>query len=288
MPRFLDRLTLSTVDCLGRIEAAQAAVERIFRMMEKPGTARGILCKTTGNIKALGYYQAYTRGSTHRRITGGPSFTGEDPVYAAVELFYPGLLRSLLSDVYGAIEDALGVKPSRGYFIGGGVEGVVGVTKLGEVGVIEILASGSGVEEAVKQVLDEGFRYVKHRSEKLEPEDFKAGVGYKSSTWLRYPGIANSSIRVEVSSSLGHALAIGVNLQGVYIVDARIEGDFYAAPPGEPFSLMAQMEGTQVNELMAYQIQLAFRDRVDLAGVEYRHVEEAIGEIYKRAEEYTS
>ncbi len=287
MPKFLDRLTLLEADCLGRMEAAQAAVERIFRLMEKPGTAYGVLCRASGDARVLGYYQAYSRGSTHRRITGGPQLAGRNPVYVAVELFYPGLLRSLLSDVYSVVEEALGVKPSSGYFVGSGVEGVIGVTKLGEVGVIELVASGGdGVEEALKHVLEEGFRHVKTKTGRLEPEDYKNGVGYKSSTWLRYTGASGSSIRVQVSSSQGHTLAIGVNLQGVYIVDARIEGDFYAAPPGEPFSLMAQMEGTQVNELMAYQIQLAFRDRVDLAGVEYRHLEEAIGEVYRRAGEW--
>ena len=286
MSRFLDRLTLLEADCLGRMEAAQAAIERVFRLMEKPGTAYGILCRATGDIGVLGYYQAYIRGSTHRRITGGPQLTGKDPVYVAVELFYPGLLRSLLADVYSIVEDALGVKPSRGYFVGSGVEGVIGVTKLGEVGVIEIVASGGDrVEEAMKHILDEGFRHVKTKTGRLEPEDYKNGIGYKSSTWLKYTGASESSIRVQVSSRQGHTLTIGVNLQGVYIVDARIEGDFYAAPPGEPFSLMAQMEGTQVNELMAYQIQLAFRDRVDLAGMEYKHFEDAIGEVYRKAGE---
>ncbi len=229
----------------------------------------------------LGLYTPYRHGATHRRITGGPPLKSRGPVaYLGIATVYPPLLESLLGDV----EDAA---KSTGMLIHGGeldapkTRGVIGVTKLANVGVIEVLAEGD--TEAPLNLASNIFKSHTVREHSISGNIRTSAEGYRRPTWIRY-GEGPARARGEAHKGPYH-IGFAANMHDVYLSDVRVYGNFYASPPMEPYNLAVRLDGTQLNELMFYQIKLAWRERAELAGIGYEQVDEALDRLYEALEQ---
>ncbi|MCE4601567.1 MAG: hypothetical protein F7C08_03240 [Desulfurococcales archaeon] len=231
-------------------------------------------------MDVLGLYTPYRQGATHRRITGGPPLKSQGPIaYLGIAIVYPPLLTSLLGDVEDAARSA-GMLIHGGELDAPGARGVVGVTKLGNVGVVEVLAEGDA--EAPLILAANIFKSHTVREHSISGDVRASAGGYRSPTWVRYGGGPTRS-RGEARRG-PYYIGFTANMHDVYLSDVRVYGNFYASPPMEPYNLAVRLEGTQLNELMFYQIKLAWRDRAELAGIDYEQVDEALDRLYEALE----
>lgn len=160
------------------------------------------------------------------------------------------------------------------------LRGVVGVTKLGNVGVIEILAEGS--PEAPLALVSSLFKSHTVREHRIDGRVRAEAEGYLRSSWVRY---GSKAPRARGEARRGpYYIGFAANMHDVYLADVVVYGNFYAAPPMEPYNLAVRLEGTQLNELMFYQIKLAWRERAEIAGVDYSQVDQALDRLYEALE----
>ncbi|MEB3774119.1 MAG: hypothetical protein GSR86_04235 [Desulfurococcales archaeon] len=268
------RIRLSELECRGLEEAQQLLQAYIDELLTGSPKPRGVLCTIPSRIEVLGLYTPYTGTATHRRITGGPPIAGEDLTYIGVTLLYPGLLKSLYREAVRAVQRA------GGLVYGGeadlpGSRAVIGVTKMGGVGVVELLGSS---RDALLEVLRGIYKVVDVAQVGLGEEVLRAAGGYRSGSWIRYPG-PSAGLTARAGRE-GFSISMSARLHDQYLVDVAVTGNFYAAPPSEPFNLAARLEGTQLNELMFYQTKLAWRSRADVAGIEFEDVDSVMDELY--------
>ncbi len=276
---FFTRATIYRADCRSLEEGQQALQTYIDMLLNTGGRSRGIYCILHGPHKVLSLYSQYTQSATHRRITGGPVFTSQSGLsYLGVATVYPGLLKSMLEDVRKSVERIGGVLEG-GYIRHKEGNGILGITKLGTVGVIEIITRPGDLPLLIVENL---FKSTLFREAEI-PDNVKLKApSYRAETWLKY-GLRDA--RIKATASRGDFyITLKSNIQDGFLTDVTVDGNLYAAPPMEPYNLAARLEGTQINELMFYQIKLAWRERAELAGIDYEDIDKAMDALYEEAE----
>ncbi|MCE4598620.1 MAG: hypothetical protein F7C81_00270 [Desulfurococcales archaeon] len=263
------------------MEYVQALIEKeLNAALNLAGRPRGVIGVINGPINVLGFYSPWVPGNSYRRITGGPVHSSRDDiVYLGVVETYPGTLESLLLDA-SRLGSCIGGDVKGGRIVGRGIEGVIGVTKMGHLGLYEVAASGLD-SDAMIDCLRERYDSVTMVNASIEGLEGLAET-YKASTWVRYPG-ADLPLKVTVRNERGFYASLSASMEGPYIAEARIEGDFYVAPPMEPFNIVVRLEGTQLNELVFYQIKLSWRNRAELAGVDYPDIDVLFDKLFELA-----
>ncbi|GEM_PF-5405755 len=78
-------------------------------------------------------------------------------------------------------------------------------------------------------------------------------------------------------------LEISLEKTGPYITNYWLSGVFYASPPSEIFNILNSLRGSRFNEIQLYNIELGFKKRVNVAGIELNDIIELIHELYKKA-----
>lgn len=238
----------------------QAATElAVSRLLE--GREQAVIVFGEWNLRGrvLGFYQ-----SSHglgdviaRRSTGGGSILVERPVsYASV--IFPSTSLNATVDLAREISGCLGT-------------GFAGATRLGpkplSAGVIEYLGDFD-----MDQVID-CSRIIGRRPRLVEetPEGDKLtriSRAYAERRWIRYDGASTLPMVGEARRD-HYMVRVGVRLyEGRFIAEARIDGDFLAAPPAEPFSTIAGVQGMPVSDQVLLALETRFSAGMELYGIE--------------------
>ncbi len=282
----LSRIRVKVLPEGASMEYAQALLEKeLNAALNLAGRPRGVISSTRGPVNLLGFYSPWMPGNSYRRITGGPSLTSKSEItYLGVIQTYPGTLESLLLDAY-RVGSCLGGNVRSGRIVGRGINGIVGVTKMGHLGLYEIAVSGVDID-SITDCLRRDYDNITLVNSNIEGLEGLAET-YRAPTWTRYPG-ANLPLKVTVKNERGFYASLSALLEGPYIAEARIEGDFYVAPPMEPFNIVVRLEGTQLNELVFYQIKLSWRNRAELAGIDYPDIDILFDRLFEAASKKVS
>ncbi len=225
--------------------------------------------------RVLGFYQSSDKPEhTYRRMTGGPEAVyGEEGTY--VFLVHPstGLGETLDKAIEAAwcILEACGAG-YRGFRDGrliheGGV-GALGVTRLATrgagPGVVEIHLPGLRCENAAKRCLSPILGQAEEEKPEWSGLD-RIASSYGEPGWRAYLG--TRGLAVGESRRGGYYVKVGVAVESGVIAAARLEGSFYAAPPAEPFSTLAALEGMPPTATNIDIVLSRLSTRAELAGV---------------------
>lgn len=136
-----------------------------------------------------------------------------------------------------------------------------GATVVEDWGFIELLAPTSP-EECLRGLGEQSSR-IAVPVDGLE----RLAKAYMSPSWRLY-SIPQRETVVSASVRRGEYTAtLAVEVYDVYISDAWIAGVFHAAPPMEPFSLVATVKGTRLDEIVVANLEVALTHRLQLYGV---------------------
>ncbi len=230
-----------------------------------------------------GFYSSYRDGVNYRRFTGGPNYNGLGLCYIGYSKFFNGALDRLYEEACSLVE-SLGYNVETGYIEGdGSVVGVLGVTKFGDVGVIEVLLDPHICSDIIDKLVDlHGFV---NKVEDFDPKAYSRYVWrYRSKGWIRY--LAGEGVVSErIGREDGFNMKVSFDFHDIYIKRAYLDGCFYASPPSRPYSLMAFFRGAQVNELIFHQVKSGFR-HMDLYGISYEEIDMLFDGLFVKASKY--
>ncbi len=210
--------------------------------------------------RVAGYYESVEVGDhgVYRRVTGGST------AHLAAGDAYIGLL--FASESLGEVAE---VAERMSGCLGGGVWGV---TRIGPrevaAGVIELFGAHelTNVIDCARPLVGvKGVRVVK-----AEPPSSVGRIAkaYAEPSWRYYPGIRSLPHRGLVFRD-DYWVGIGLSLyKDRYVSLARVEGVFYAAPPAEPFSLVANLQGMPVGDQLLLMLEARASTQMELHGVE--------------------
>ncbi len=206
----------------------------------------------------VGLYQPALGGMgvVARRVTGGGMVYSQPQDYY-LALVVPSTSLRALVDLARDYSECLG-------------SGFLGVTRFGprvlSAGVVEYIG-GIDVSRAF-ECLQVFSRRPRVKRGSVDPARVDAiARAYGSARWIYYDGVSQLD-RVGVVERNGFHVKVGVHLvEERYISTARIEGDFYAAPPAEPFSTIASIQGMPVGDQVLLALEARFGSVVELYGV---------------------
>jgi hypothetical protein len=186
----------------------------------------------------------------YRRITGGkPVSLREGDTYAALAMPTKNLAEA--ASIASNLADCAA---ARGW----------GVTRLENKGIIEVFAS-SNVDECLREL----FRFESSTKIRIKAKGLeRLASAYQSPSWRFYdppqPGgkiIAEEVVRGE------YKLGVAIEVFEEYVADSWIYGIFHAAPPMEPFNIIATIRGTRLDEMMLANLDVAIKYRVEFHGI---------------------
>ncbi|AEM39663.1 hypothetical protein Pyrfu_1809 [Pyrolobus fumarii 1A] len=222
----------------------------------------------------LGLYEPCNVEYPARRLTGGARIeTTKDYAYILVA---NGSRDSSLREAVKLARDLLecmgfGVK---GPMVTGG-HVAYGVTSIEGVAIVEIIGDFD-LSMAVKCMgarLDGSARSVK-----VSPE---LATSFESENWTCYRGVEGLP-HVTVYGRDGFYARLGFELHDNFVSRAEIDGVFFAAPPMEPYSVLASIRGVQVDELALHTLVLALEKRLDVYGVDKSELAKAAASLAER------
>lgn len=240
-----------------RLQAAsELAVARVLE-----GRTQSMIVYGQWNLTGvvLGFYQSSrgVDGVVARRATGGGSTVVKEPTSYASIIIPSTSLRATV-DVAKELSECLGV-------------GFSGVTRIGPItlsaGVIELLG-----DFQLDQLLDcskpitRKPRVVEARPPYERITD--VAKAYATREWIQYEGSLTQPLVGEARRG-DYMVRVGVSLyEGKFISEARIDGNFYAAPPAEPFSTIAGIQGMPLGDQVYLALEARFSSGLEIYGVE--------------------
>ncbi|MEB3844639.1 MAG: hypothetical protein LRS48_03025 [Desulfurococcales archaeon] len=242
----------------------QSGLEVLVGRMLEGKIQSGLVYGSWGEESVLyGYYSPYDPAlhagglKGYRRVTGGP------PVRMGRDTLYVGLVFASESLVETA---------ELGSRLASCLDGdLMGATRFGPrelaAGVVEIAApEGADIVGCVSHVLGvppSGFSRLS-----VGGEAVRIGRAYSHPGWVRFQGV-KSMPRTCTYSFPGGRVRLGVALsEEKYIVAARIEGDFNAAPPNGPFNLVSSIEGMPAGDTVVDAFNVRAEATVEWLGVD--------------------
>ena len=244
----------------------QAGTEYMVSLLLEGRIQSGIVAGLWGEeARVLGHYQPAPQGYEgllRRRITGGwevdakPSTSYLSIVFASESLEETARLAEEVADCLRAQ--------------------AWGATRLGPrrlaAGVVEVLGDFS-LESAVEC----GVRILGAKESKPVDVAEKASrleKAYLHPGWSRFSG-AEGLPRVGVVERPPYQVRIGLSIDSGFIATARIDGVFMAAPPAEPYSTIASIQGMPAGEQAELILEARFGGPVELYGIQGEDVVEA-------------
>ncbi len=251
------RITIWRVNGAYRLQAASEIA--VGNLLE--GKVQSMIVFGEWNLKGrvLGFYQSSQgyEDVVARRATGGGSMLVEKPTSYAAVITPTTSLRATI-DMAKEISDCLGV-------------GFAGATRIGPMtlsaGVIEFIGDFT-LDSLVdcSKVIARRPRIV----ERGPPEDriTEVAKAYATRSWIHYDG-ASSLPMVGEAVRGDYRVRIGVSLfEDKFISTARIDGNFFAAPPAEPYSTIAGIQGMPLGDQVFLALEARFSAGLELYGIE--------------------
>ena len=236
----------------------------------------------------LGYYQSYNRfckrsskGRCARRITGGATLFLEAP-WSYTVLAYPGSqsLREVYETGRRLAECLYQVRVSGSIGATRNTILVLGATRIGRVGLVEIASSTEPVEPPLC-IRELGFGSLEKASSLPERFIETRAQRYGSDTWNKY-SFKPLTGESRICSREGFWARLGVEIVDGYIAGWSLEGNFYSAPPPEIYSILASAKGTPFHELTLDNIKWAIRERLEVYGLDTRDVIRLVENLYEK------
>ena len=251
------RITIWKVNGAYRLQAASEIA--VGNLLE--GRVQSMIVFGEWNLKGrvLGFYQSSNDylDVVARRATGGDSLLVEKPTNYAAVVTPTTSLRGTI-DMAREISDCLGVR-------------FAGATRIGPMtlsaGVIEFIG------DFTLDSLIDCSRVIARRPRIIEreaPEDriTEVAKAYATRSWIHYSG-ASSLPMIGEAKRGDYSVRIGVDLyEGKFISTARIDGNFLAAPPAEPYSTIAGIQGMPIGDQVFLALEARFSAGLELYGIE--------------------
>jgi len=244
----------------------QGGAEALVALLLEGRIQSGIVTGKWGEeATILGYYQPApprTGGILRRRITGGwearasPETGYAAIVFASESLEETAELAKQLAEALGA--EAWGATRMGPRTLGAGVIEVVG--PFDPVQAVEAAQEALGARE--RGLLD------------LEGQASKLEKAYIHPGWAGFTG-AEELERLGVVERPPFHVRIGLAVREKFIASARIDGVFMAAPPAEPYSTIASIQGMPAGEQAELILAARFGGPIELYGVTGEDVVEA-------------
>jgi hypothetical protein len=201
----------------------------------------------------------------YRRVTGGrPIPLGEGEGYAAVVA--PAASLGETVEMAAALGECTS---ARGW----------GATRIEGWGVIELLAASEPSDCLGRLFRLDGMSRVFLRIGGLG----RIASAYRSPSWRFYgPPKPGGSIVSEECSRDGYHVGVTLDVFEEYVAESWLYGIFHAAPPMEPFSVMATLRGTRLDEMVLANLEVALEHRVELYGITVGDVVELLRKLSSR------
>jgi len=246
----------------------QALAEKIAAdMMEGKLASSAIISRWPWKGVVSGLYAGEERIPLVRRITGGSSarILGQGGYVAVVKA---------TTSLEEAIELGMGLsRCMRGVY-------AMGATRIGRAelapGLVELfIEEGRNVAEVLECI-----------ESTVSPKDVEfreapewgtlndIAEAYAAIKWRMYAGASDTEHWSMVSRG-EYYVRVAVDLHGMFITRARVDGVFYAAPPSEPFNVASMIEGMRADEQALQAVEARASAMMELAGIKVEDVVEA-------------
>jgi hypothetical protein len=246
-----------------RPSQALATGEYVLDTALKHRSPAATMCSWPSRSLVYGLYVA-TRGeeSVERRITGGPvEHVERGCSYLALAL--PGH-RKLVE----AVELAKKLETCLG--------GRAHATLVEDVAYLELFRGETLEARELASCLEMGYEL--HGAPEAWRLEEMARM-FESSRWRIYRWReATATARVVRGSFY---LNLSVEVVDGYIVSWSLDSNMYAAPPMEPFNVLASVQGMRFDEIALTNLELAIRSRLEAYGITVDDIVEAVRRLYE-------
>jgi len=252
----------------------QAGAEALTALLLEGRVQAGVVAGYWGeDALVLGYYQPAPREGAsllRRRVTGGwEARAGPETGYAAIVF-----ASESLEEAAGLAEEIADRLRAEAW----------GATRMGPrrlgAGVLEFIGPfdpGQAVDEA-KRIL--GASRVSGID--LSGQADRIAKAYLHPGWAHFYGAEDLEAHGVVERPPFH-VRIGLTVREGFIAAARIDGVFMAAPPAEPYSTIAAIQGMPAGEQAEMMLAVRFGGPVEVYGVSGEDVVEAFRRALSRA-----
>ncbi len=263
----------------------QALIESILGFATLGRVKGSVLISTRwkwrGHVSSF-YEESYR--SLMRRFTGGFGFNSEiGDLYVSIINESDSLSQTelFLKKLLGCV----GLNASNGIIIAK-EKGVYGITRLGRPGVkaptlIELFIRE---ELDVSEIINCLFEEKNHVSIKKREDPYwdslsRGANGFSSITWR-----VHTLSQLPYTHSIKHgpfSLKVGLAEVECFISNVSLSGNFFAAPPSEPFTSVSSLLGMPIDNRLSEVIAVRVESYGELLGIRSQDFTEAFGKIFK-------
>ncbi|MGC9135072.1 hypothetical protein [Caldisphaera sp.] len=262
-----------------KFNEAQAFTEEIIKNLFKEINSTYIFLtylKEAGNSIGL-YYKYTSKENTYRRLTGGPEISfHEDYEYITILTSRVETLKKINDRAKNIAKCVSGIEPYAGISLSRDKKLLYGITKLGNVGLIEIITNNNNKD--VNWCIEHLFENV--IEEKINAKSSQeAANSYLKDSWILY---GNKNYELSSSSTNnGFFINLNAKIKDNYIEHILLTGNFYASPPMEPINAVLALEGTPINEVYFYGIKARFK-KIEIEGLNRENVFYVLDDLYNK------
>ena len=247
-----------------KFNEAQAFTEEMIKNLFREVDSTYIFLtylKEAGNSIGL-YYKYNNKREVYRRLTGGPEINFyDDYEYITILTSRIETLKKIHDRAKNIAKCISGNDPYGGISISRDKKLLYGITKIGNVGLIEIITNNNteDFKWCIKQLLEN----VSEEKINVKPTQEIAN-SYLKDSWILY---GNKTYNIYSSSNNnGFFINLNAKIKDDYIEHILLTGNFYASPPMEPLNAILALEGTPINEVYFYGVKARFK-KIEIEGI---------------------